>query len=57
VNKKIIIAGGTGFVGKYLTKQFGSLGYQVIIISRQKENIQWQDKAGIIDALENSEIR
>jgi uncharacterized protein len=47
VSKKIIIAGGTGFVGKYLTKQFGNLGYQVIIISRQKENIQWQDTAGI----------
>jgi uncharacterized protein len=56
VSKKIIIAGGTGFVGKYLTKQFGNLGYQVIIISRQKENIQWQDTAGIINALENSEM-
>lgn len=56
MSKKIIIAGGTGFVGKYLTKQFGNLGYQVIIISRQKENIQWQDTAGIINALENSEM-
>ena len=56
VNKKIIIAGGTGFVGKYLTKHFGNLGYQVIIISRQKENIQWQDTAGIINALENSQM-
>jgi uncharacterized protein len=56
VNKKIIIAGGTGFVGKYLTKQFANLGYQVIIISRQKENIQWQDTTGIINALENSEM-
>lgn len=56
LGKKIVIAGGTGFVGKYLTKQFSNLGYQVIIISRQKENIQWQDTAGIINALENSEM-
>jgi len=56
VNKKIVIAGGTGFVGKYLTTRFCNLGYQVIIISRQKENIQWNDAAGIIDALENSEM-
>jgi uncharacterized protein len=56
VNKKIVIAGGTGFVGNYVTQQFRKLGYQVIIISRQKENIQWQDTAGIINALENSEM-
>lgn len=56
MNKKIVIAGGTGFVGKYLTRQFNNSGYQVIIISRQKKNIQWQDTTGIINALENSEM-
>lgn len=56
MSKKIIISGGTGFIGKYLTKQFGNLGYQVIIISRQKDSIQWQDTVGIIKALENSEM-
>jgi nucleoside-diphosphate-sugar epimerase len=54
--KKIVIAGGSGFIGKYLAKEFGNLGYEVIIISRRKENIQWNDTAGIINALENSEI-
>lgn len=56
MSKKIVIAGGSGFVGKYLTKQFGNLGYQVIIISRQKEYIQWQETGGIIRTLENSEM-
>lgn len=56
MSKKIVIAGGTGFVGKYLTEQFGNLGYQVIVISRQKKNIQWNDTAGIINSLENSEM-
>jgi uncharacterized protein (TIGR01777 family) len=56
MSNKIIIAGGTGFIGKYLAKQFANLGYQVIIISRQKENVQWSDTAGIINALENAEM-
>nr|MBP9548831.1 NAD-dependent epimerase/dehydratase family protein [Chitinophagales bacterium] len=35
MNKKIVIAGGTGFVGKYLTEHFRKMNYKVIIISRQ----------------------
>ncbi len=54
MSKKIIIAGGTGFVGKYLTEQFRILGYEVIIISRQEQSIKWSDRNGIINALENS---
>jgi len=54
VNKKIVIAGGTGFIGKYLTTQFRNLGYEVLIISRQKDSIQWNNSSGIINALENS---
>jgi uncharacterized protein (TIGR01777 family) len=56
VSKKIVIAGGTGFVGQYLAKQFGDSGYQVIIISREKGNIQWDDTIGMVNALENSEM-
>jgi len=54
--KKIVIAGGTGFIGKYFKYKFQSLGYEVFIISRQKPHIQWQDKGGIVAALENSEM-
>ncbi|MEP6949607.1 MAG: TIGR01777 family oxidoreductase [Ginsengibacter sp.] len=54
MSKKIIIAGGTGFVGKYLTGQFRNSGYVVIIISRQQQSIKWSDTEGIISALENS---
>lgn len=49
-----MIAGGTGFIGKYLTTQFRNLGYEVLIISRQKDSIQWNNSSGIINALENS---
>lgn len=49
-----MIAGGTGFVGKYLTEQFRNSGYEVILISRQAQNIRWNDTEGIIHALEKS---
>ncbi len=56
MQKKIILAGGTGFVGKYLTKKYRSLGYSVIIISRQKEHINWNDVPGIVNALEHADM-
>lgn len=56
MNKKIIIAGGTGFIGRYLSRRFQSFGYDVMIISRQKKYINWDDKVAIAAALENAEI-
>jgi uncharacterized protein (TIGR01777 family) len=53
--KKIIIAGGTGFIGDYLSHYFKSNGYEVFIISRQAPHIQWTDTAGIATALEGAE--
>lgn len=54
--KKIVLAGGTGFVGKYLEKKFSEAGYQVIIISRQPLHIEWSDQDQIIQALEGAEL-
>jgi uncharacterized protein (TIGR01777 family) len=54
--KKIVIAGGTGFIGKYLTERFINSGYKVIIISRHKEHVSWQDEKAVIEAIENSEL-
>ncbi|HMR17916.1 MAG TPA: TIGR01777 family oxidoreductase [Sphingobacterium sp.] len=56
MNKKTVIAGGTGFVGKYLTKQFLTLGHQVVIIARSKGHILWNDTDSIINVLEDAEI-
>ncbi|WP_367329931.1 TIGR01777 family oxidoreductase [Sphingobacterium multivorum] len=53
---KIVIAGGTGFVGQYLSERFQTLGYQVIVIGRRQGNILWTDRSGISDALENAEM-
>lgn len=56
MNKKIVLAGGTGFVGKYLSQKFKTLGYEVILISRQPPHFNWNDTAGIVAALENAEM-
>ena len=55
-NKKIVLAGGTGFVGKYLKTKFSELGYEVRIISRQNNSIQWTDLISIQEAIDNSEM-
>lgn len=56
MKKKVILAGGTGFIGKYFEKQFNDLGYEVKIISRQPQHISWNDKSAIIEALERAEL-
>lgn len=53
---KIVIAGGTGFVGQYLSQKFRALGHQVIIIGRQRTDILWSDRRGIAEALENADL-
>ncbi len=53
---KIVIAGGTGFVGQYLSQKFRALGHQVIIIGRQRTDVLWSDRRGIAEALENADL-
>ena len=53
--KKVVIAGGTGFIGKYLTRRFKESGYEVLIVSRTSGNISWESKV-LEEALNNSEI-
>lgn len=56
MEKKIVIAGGTGFIGNYLESYFKGQGYVVKIISRQPHTIVWTDTAAIIEALEGAEM-
>jgi uncharacterized protein len=56
MQQKIVIAGGTGFTGKYLAKKFKTVGYQVIIISRQANHINWDNTTAIVAALDNAEM-
>jgi uncharacterized protein len=56
MKKKVILAGGTGFIGKYLEGKFNQLGYEVSIISRTPPHLSWEDHSGIVKALEDSEL-
>lgn len=56
MQKKVVLAGGTGFIGKYLEREFKYLGYEVKIISRREGNISWEDEGAIVDALNNSDM-
>jgi len=54
--KKIVIAGGNGFIGQYLEQKFRQLNYTVVIISRQKGFVNWNDHHGITEALNGAEM-
>lgn len=54
--RKVVLAGGTGFIGEYFKDKFTELGYEVKIISRQSQYISWDDTFGIIEALEGAEL-
>ena len=56
MKKKVVIAGGTGFIGQYLESKYTKLGYEVLIVSRQTQHISWTDKNGIVEALEQAEL-
>lgn len=54
--KKVVLAGGTGFVGQDFAQRFKKLGYEVLIIARQPGHIVWEDSDGIRQALEGAEM-
>lgn len=40
--KKVVIAGGTGFIGSYLARRFQENGFKVLIISRKRGHVSWR---------------
>ncbi|MBL7702583.1 MAG: TIGR01777 family oxidoreductase [Ferruginibacter sp.] len=56
MKQKIVIAGGTGFVGNYLCKKFTDQDCEVIIISRNKSHVNWDKILLITEALENAAL-
>ncbi|MBC7851296.1 MAG: DUF1731 domain-containing protein [Chitinophagaceae bacterium] len=56
-NKKIIITGGTGFIGQYLARYFGKQN-EIILLSRQVENSESNNySAQLASAAEGFNIR
>lgn len=56
MTKKIVIAGGTGFIGQYFEKQWRNNGYDVKIISRQPQHISWDDHTALVEAVNEAEL-
>lgn len=56
MTRKVVLAGGTGFIGQYLEKKFVALGIEVHIISRQSPHIAWDDHQRIVQALDGAEM-
>ncbi|SHN30620.1 TIGR01777 family oxidoreductase [Gracilibacillus kekensis] len=53
---KVVLAGGTGFIGNYLKKRFTKKGYDVKIIARKSPAIKWNEQEAMVEALENAEL-
>lgn len=57
---KIVIAGGTGFMGNHFAIQAQQLGFEVIHIARHAvegfQTILWEDSEGMRSALENASV-
>ncbi|RKN86248.1 TIGR01777 family oxidoreductase [Paenibacillus ginsengarvi] len=56
MNRKVVLAGGTGFIGNYFKRSFEARGYEVRIISRKPGNIAWSNVHAIAEALEGAEL-
>jgi len=53
--KKVVIAGGTGFIGSYLTKRFQQSGYHVLIVSRRPDHVSWKH-VDLTESFEGAEM-
>ncbi|KAB8137804.1 TIGR01777 family protein [Gracilibacillus oryzae] len=56
MKQKVVLAGGSGFIGTYFKEKLEELDYEVVFISRRKSAITWDDQAGMTEALENAEM-
>lgn len=53
--KKIVLAGGTGFLGSFLASKFRENGYEVLIISRNNGDVAWKDREALVSSLEGAD--
>lgn len=56
MNRQIVIAGGSGFIGKYLAAAFRADGDTVSTIGRHGPDARWGSTAAITDLLEGSDL-
>lgn len=52
---KIVIAGGTGFIGSYLQRRYQEDGDQVTVISRQQGHVSW-NQTDLVKVLDHADL-
>jgi uncharacterized protein (TIGR01777 family) len=53
---KVVIAGGSGFIGRYLLGSFRAQGHSVQVVSRGVGDLRWDNPAALTAALEGSDL-
>jgi len=51
VTERIVIAGGSGFVGRYLQQHYRASGAEVVLVGRAGPDVRWDDAAGLRTAV------
>jgi uncharacterized protein (TIGR01777 family) len=54
--RRVVIAGASGFMGAYFAGRFRADGDTVATIGRRGADVAWGDEAGIVSALEGSDL-
>ena len=54
--KKIVIAGGTGFLGRFLSSRFREDGAAVIVVARKNGDVVWTDHDALVSAVEDADL-
>lgn len=53
---KIILAGGSGFIGHYLFESLTRQGHSLAVVSRKPGDLTWDDPEGLTAALDDSDL-
>ncbi|WP_456275952.1 TIGR01777 family oxidoreductase [Bacillus sp. AK128] len=56
MKKKVVLAGGTGFIGNYFKRRFEEMEYDVRIISRQPQHVSWDNQEAMKESFEGAEM-
>jgi len=47
VSERIVITGGSGFIGRYLAQHYRDAGTQVVLVGRDGPDVRWDDADGL----------
>jgi len=53
---RIVLAGGSGFIGDYLAREFRARGADVAVIGRRGPDARWGNTAAITDVLDGADL-